>query len=100
MPSKFSFFIWTAFLIIMDNLRKRGLIVMDGCFMCKKHGESIDPILLHCEVERALSDGTFCRTSLIWVMPLRVVDLLACSNGLHGCSQVDAVGKTDPLCLM
>jgi len=40
-------------------------------------GESVDHILLHCEVARTLWNAIFSRFSLSWVMPFRVVDLFA-----------------------
>ncbi|XP_042954850.1 uncharacterized protein LOC122291257 [Carya illinoinensis] len=103
MPSKVAFFTWTASLgkiLTLDNLRKRGIIVMDWCFICKKNGETVDHLLLHCEVPRALWDGIFGRTGLAWAMPLRVVDLLACRKGLHGCTQVDVAWKMVSLYLL
>jgi hypothetical protein len=42
--------VWTMALgkiLTLDNLRKRNLIVMDWCYMCKSR-ESIDH-LLHCK---------------------------------------------------
>jgi hypothetical protein len=46
--------VWTATLgkiLTLDNLRKRNIIVMKWCFMCKIYGESIDHLFLHCMVE-------------------------------------------------
>lgn len=34
----------------MDNLRKQHVIVIDMCCMCKRNGDSVDHLLLHCEV--------------------------------------------------
>jgi len=34
--------------------RKRHVIVIDRCCMCKRNGESLDHLLFHCEVARAL----------------------------------------------
>jgi hypothetical protein len=38
----------------LDNLRKRNIVVVEWCCMCKKSGESIDHLSLHCEVAREL----------------------------------------------
>ena len=46
-----AFFSWTAALgrlFTIDNLRKRNPILIDWCCMCKKSGESVDHLLLHC----------------------------------------------------
>jgi hypothetical protein len=56
-PLRVAFFAWSAALgkiLTMDNLRKQNLIVVDWCCMCKKSGKTIDHLLLHCEVARAL----------------------------------------------
>ncbi|XP_035544454.1 uncharacterized protein LOC108983424 isoform X2 [Juglans regia] len=102
-PSKVAFFVWTAALgkiLTTDNLRKRGLIVTDWCYLCKKNGESVDHLLLHCEVTRELWNGIFRRVDVAWVMPAKVVDLLACWKGLKGSTQVAAAWKMIPLCIM
>jgi len=35
-----------------DNLCRRYIVVVEWCCMCKKNGESIDNLLLHCGVAR------------------------------------------------
>jgi hypothetical protein len=78
---KVAFFVWSAALgkiLTIDNLRKRHVIVIDRCCMCKRHGESVDHLLLHCEVAGALWNTIFSRFGLSWVMPSRVIDLVAC----------------------
>jgi hypothetical protein len=52
--------------------------VIDRCCMYKMNRESVDHLLIHCEVADALWDTIFSRLSLSWVMPLRVIDLFAC----------------------
>lgn len=79
-PSKVAFFVWTAAfgkILTTDNLRKRGCVVMDWCYMCKKNGESVDHLLLHSKVAWVLWNEIFRRDDA-WVKPLRVVDLLGC----------------------
>jgi hypothetical protein len=61
--------------------------------------ESVDHILLHCEVARVLWNAIFSRFSLSWVMPLQVVDLFACW-WTGGRSRSAVVWKMVPCCLM
>jgi hypothetical protein len=79
-----AFFVWTAAhgrLLTMDNLRKRHICIVGWCCMCKSSGESTDHLLLHCDIAQGLWSLIFCLFGLHWVMPARVVDLLACWMG-------------------
>jgi hypothetical protein len=99
-PLRVSFFVWTAALgkiLTLDNLRKRGLIVVGWCCMCKRSGESIDHLLLHCEVARDLWTALFTLFDIKWVMPERVTDMLACWRGQVGTRSVIAVWRIAPL---
>ncbi|XP_050281856.1 uncharacterized protein LOC126722748 [Quercus robur] len=52
-PPRVAFFSWSASLgkiLMTDNLRKRCVIVLDWCYMCKSCGESVDHLLLHCSI--------------------------------------------------
>jgi len=57
--------------------------MINRCCMCKKTGESVDHLLLHCDVTSALSSTLFNRLGMSWVMPRRVIDLLV-SGPLEG----------------
>jgi hypothetical protein len=95
--------VWTASLgkiLTLDNLRKRGLIVVEWCYMCKRSGESINHLLLHCEVARTLWSVLFSLFGVKWVMNERVLDLLACWKGQRGNKMVMGVWRMAPLCLM
>ena len=46
--------------------------------MCKRAGESVDHLLLHCDYARELWSFIFCMVGLQWVMPGKVSELLAC----------------------
>jgi hypothetical protein len=58
-----AFFVWTSALgriLTLNNLRKRSFIVVDWYCMRKRSGESIDHLLLYCEVARELWVSMFC----------------------------------------
>jgi hypothetical protein len=55
--SRVAFFVWTVTvgkILTLDNLWKRNVMVMEWCYVCKHCGESIDHLLLHCEVATEL----------------------------------------------
>jgi hypothetical protein len=45
--------------------------------MCKKNEKSIDHLLLHCDVSRAVWSFFYSLFGVEWVMPRRVLDLLS-----------------------
>ncbi|KAG2720879.1 hypothetical protein I3760_02G054900 [Carya illinoinensis] len=68
--------------------------------MCRKGGESVDHLLLHCEVVRGLWNEVFRRLDLGWVMPDSVVAAIASWTGLRGNNQIKAIWKMIPICIM
>ena len=73
-----AFFSWSASLgkiLTTDNLRKRRVLVLDWCYMCKKCGESVDHLLLHCPIACELWLLVFCLFGIHWVMPQKVIEL-------------------------
>uniref|UniRef100_A0A2N9IE81 Reverse transcriptase zinc-binding domain-containing protein n=1 Tax=Fagus sylvatica TaxID=28930 RepID=A0A2N9IE81_FAGSY len=102
-PPKVNFFIWTASLgkvLTIDNLRKRKLVIMDWCCMCKEAGESIDHLFLHCYTARELWGLILSMFGVWWVMPRHVVDLLACWNGRTRRCRAASIWGLIPHCLM
>jgi hypothetical protein len=57
-----TFLAWSTTLgkiLTLDNLRKRHIIVVDWYCLCKKSGETIDHLLLHCELASGLWNSIF-----------------------------------------
>ena len=76
-----AFFVWAAALgriLTTDNLRRRHIIVIDWCCMCKENGKSISHLLLPCSAAREIWNFIFSIFAIEWVMPKGVVDLLSC----------------------
>ena len=56
-PRRVSFFIWTAALgkiLTSDNLIKRGYSLLSWYCMCRRSGETVDHLLIHCSVAAEL----------------------------------------------
>jgi hypothetical protein len=100
-PLRVVFFAWSAALgmITLDNLRKQHIIVVDWC---KKRKETVDHLLLHCPITSALWNlyPLSLFFGLVWIMPCKVMDFLACWRGQLGCPQSEVIWKMIPSCLM
>ena len=62
-PPRVAFFSWFVFLgkiLTIDNFRKRRVLVLDWCYMCKRCRELVDHLLLHCPVAWELWSLLFC----------------------------------------
>lgn len=76
--SRVIFFVQSAALskiLTLDNLRRRHVIVMDRCCMCKSSGEFVDYLLLHCNMVSTIWSTFFNRFGLSRVMPRQVINL-------------------------
>ena len=100
-PPRVAFFVWAAALVHIlatDNLRRRHVIVLDWCCMCKKNGESISHLLLHCLAAREV--WIFFSASLMSMgYAFWGLDLLACwGNGCRS-ARIRKLWDMIPLCV-
>jgi hypothetical protein len=79
--------------LTIDNLRKQHVIVVNCCCLCKRCGESVNHLFLHCEIACALWSAIFSCGRLTWVMLRTVVDIFACWRELSGSPQNSKVWK-------
>jgi hypothetical protein len=101
-PSRVVFFAWTMVLgqiLTIDNLRRRNLIVINRCSLCKSGEENVDHLFLHYDFARSLWNAVFSRFGLSWVMPSKVVGLFACWWS-GGRSRSTVVWKMVLLCIV
>jgi hypothetical protein len=83
-----------------DNLHKSNIVVVEWCCMCKKNGESINYLLLHCEVARELWSYVLSLFGVELVMPRQVLDLLTSWGAVGGGGGAKEVWRVVPLCIM
>ena len=74
-----SFFVWCVAwnkILTVDNLRLRGLDFVDRCIMCRHCGETVDHLLLHCEMVYRLWNFVFITFGVSWVVTRSIPNLL------------------------
>lgn len=77
-------------------LSKQEFILMDLCFMCKGHGESMARLfLLQSAMARTLWSSVLWLFGVLWVMPSSGLDLLYFGKRSNG-----EIWKVVPLCVM
>jgi hypothetical protein len=71
--------VWMAALgkiLTLDSLRRKNIIELEWCCMCKTCGEFIDHLFLHCEVAIDMWSAFLQLFGVAWVMSHRVSELL------------------------
>ena len=74
-----SFFLWTAArdgILVVDNLVKKNLPLLNWCCLCQCDEETMDHFLLHCKFVHAVWSEVFLMFGVQWVMLYTVVSLL------------------------
>ena len=65
-PPKLGFFAWEASwgkVRTLDQLKRRGIPLVNGCFLCEEEEETIDHLLIHCS-----------RAKMLWNLFLAIMD--------------------------
>uniref|UniRef100_A0A2N9G3X1 Reverse transcriptase zinc-binding domain-containing protein n=1 Tax=Fagus sylvatica TaxID=28930 RepID=A0A2N9G3X1_FAGSY len=102
-PPCVAFFTWTAVLgklPSIDNLRKRNMVIVNRCCLCKNDAESVDHLFLHCKLAKELWDSVLSSFGVSWVMPCQVRMLVDCWQGGLGRQRNSLIWKVIPHCLM
>ena len=70
---------WTAALgkiLTTEILRKRNIVIVNWCCMCKAVGETIDHLFIHYPMAKELWDGVLHHFKVSWVLPSQVKELI------------------------
>ena len=62
-------------ILTADNLMRRGYQLAGWCCMCHRDGETINHLLIHCELAYGLWSFVFQKFGTLWVLPGCVLDL-------------------------
>ena len=84
----------------IDNLRKRNMVLVNRCCLCKVSAESVDHLLLHCPLAKELWDSILSLFGVSWVMPHQVRELITCWQCGFGRQQYSMIWKAIPHCIM
>uniref|UniRef100_A0A2N9EY15 non-specific serine/threonine protein kinase n=1 Tax=Fagus sylvatica TaxID=28930 RepID=A0A2N9EY15_FAGSY len=63
-------------IVMIDNLDKRGMFIVNWCCMCKRNSEYVHHLLLHCPIVMELWDLALIAFGIKWVMPKTVKGVL------------------------
>ena len=85
--------------LTLDQLQKRGWALVNRCYLCQRHEESIDHILLHCVKTKTLWALLFSMFGVLWVLPATVKETLLGWNGSFVGKKRKGVGRASHLCL-
>ena len=87
-------------ILTTNNLRKRRVLVLDWCYMCKSCGKSTDHLLLHYPIACELWSLVFCLFGIHWVMPHKVIELFESWQGKFGQHRNIDFWRLVPHCLI
>ena len=84
-PPKIGVFAWEASwgkVLTMDQLKRRGLTLVNRCVMCEEDEETIDHLLIHCKCAKMLWDLFLSIVGISWVFPHSVLHTLLAWQGV------------------
>ena len=101
-PPKLGFFAWEASwgkVLTLDQLKRMGIPIVNRCFLCEEHEETIDHLLIHCSKAKSLWDLLLAITEANWVFPSTVRQLLLAWQSASVGKKRKRVWMAAPLCL-
>lgn len=76
---KIGFFSWVAVqykILTLDNLQRRGFILVNRCVLCYDNEDSIDHLLIHCIYSREVFNSVLSQCQVAWVVPKLATNLM------------------------
>ena len=101
-PPKLGFFAWEASwgkVLTLDQLKRRGISLVNRCCLCEENEETIDHLLIHCSRAKILWDILLAITDFNWVFPRLVRQLLLAWQSVSVGKKRKRVWMAAPLCI-
>ena len=101
-PPKLGFFAWEASwgkVLTLDQLKRKGIPLVNRCSLCEENEETIDHLLIHCSRAKLLWDLLLVITNLHWVFPCTVRQLLLAWQSASIGKKRKRVWMAAPLCI-
>ena len=98
-----SFFAWEASwnrILTTDQLKRRGWILPNRCYLCKMEEETSDHLLLFCKKATMLWRLLFSLFDVQWVLHSSIKRNLMAWHGASVCKGKEKAWRAAPLCLM
>ena len=102
-PPKLGFFAWEASwgkVLTLYQLKRRGIPLVNRCFLCEENEETIDHLLIHCSRAKMLWDLLLAITDSNWVFPRTVRQLLLAWQSASVSKKRKRVWLAAPLCIL
>ena len=101
-PTKIGVFAWEATwgkVLTLDQLKRRGMILVNRCFMCGEDEENIDHLLIHCKRAKLLWNLFLSIFGTSWVFPQTVIHTLLAWQGAAVGKKRKRIWLAAPLCI-
>ena len=86
-------------MLTLDQLKRRGIPLVNRCFLCEEKEETIDHLLIHCLRAKMLWDLLLAITDANWVFPHTVRQLLLAWQSASVGKKRKRVWMAAPLCI-
>ena len=101
-PPKIGVFAWEATLgkvLTLDQLKRRGMSLVNRCFMCEEDEENIDHLLIHCKRAKMLWTLLLSIFGTSWVFPQTILHTLLAWQGAAVGKKRKRIWLAGPPCL-
>ena len=99
---KIGIFTWEATwgkVLTLDNLKHRGMVFANRCFLCEEGEETINHLLIHCRSAKMLWDLLLSIVGISWEFPSSALYTLLAWQGVAVGKKREKIWTAAPMCL-